>query len=190
MRLGASVHEVNKRELVDALRDRVVWHQRGDLWYPEYSHWWRDPELLAALGPALAHLFEDAEPSVVVGVEAHGMLLGPLAATALEVGFAIVRKGVQPDDAEDPLLRRTTPPDYKNRGLDLSLRSSLLTRHDRALFVDDWVDTGAQGTAVKALVEDAGAVWVGVAAAIDASQSDVRRRLRVRSLLHEGGLTG
>lgn len=116
------------------------------------------------------------------------MLLGPLAATALGVGFAIVRKGDQPDDHEDPLLRRTTPSDYKNRGLDLSVRSSLLARSDRVLLVDDWVDTGAQATAVMSLAHDAGATWLGVAAAIDGSPPDVRQRLTVRSLLHERAL--
>lgn len=179
---------MNSGNFLAAIRAQVVWHQRGDLWYPEYSHWWRDAEVLAAIGGHLAALFADDEPSVVVGVEAHGMLLGPLAATALGVGFAVVRKGVQPDDTADPLLRRTTPPDYKNRGLDLSVRSSLLNRSDRVVFVDDWVDTGAQATAVMSLVEDAGAAWVGVAAAIDGSPPDVRRRLRVRSLLHERAL--
>lgn len=175
-------------DLRAALRAQVVWHQRGDLWYPEYSHWWRSPDILASVGVALADLFRSEEPTVVVGIEAHGMLLGPLAATSLGVGFAVVRKGVQADDREDPLLRRTTPPDYKNRGLDLSVRSSLLTRRDRVLLVDDWVDTGAQATAVMSLTEDAGATWVGVAAAIDGSPPDVRRRLGVRSLLHEGAL--
>lgn len=179
---------MDRAELVSVLRSRAVWHQRGDRWYPEYSHWWRDPEVLSAIGDALGGLFAAEQPSVVVGVEAHGMLLGPLAATALGVGFAVVRKGEQPDDPSDPLLRRTTPPDYKNRGLDLSVRSSLIQRGDRVLFVDDWVDTGAQATAVMALVEDAGAAWVGVAAAIDGSSPDVRRRLTVRSLLHERAL--
>ena len=179
---------MDKRELVGALRDQVVWHERGDLWYPEYSHWWRNAQLLGAIGQALGELFADAEPTVVVGVEAHGMLLGPLAATALGVGFAVVRKGAQPNDIEDPLLRRTTPPDYKNRGLDLSVRSSLVRRQDRVLFVDDWVDTGAQASAVMALVDDSGATWVGVAAAIDGTTPEIRQRLTVRSLLRERGL--
>lgn len=45
------------------------------------------------------------------------MLLGPLAALSLCVGFAVVRKGDQSDDEEDSSHARTTPPDYKNRAL-------------------------------------------------------------------------
>ena len=179
-----------KGTLTAALRGGVVWHQRGELWYPEYSQWWRDAHVLAHVGPALADLFRDQDPTVVVGIEAHGMLLGPLAAVSLDVGFALVRKSSQPNDAEDPLLTRTTPPDYKNRGLRLSVRRSLLRRHDRVVLVDDWVDTGAQASAVQALVADAGATWLGVAAAIDGSSPEVRRRLYVRSLLHERALSG
>jgi adenine phosphoribosyltransferase len=171
------------------LRSAVVWHQRGELWFPEYSHWWRDKSILAGLGPALADLFRDEQPTVVLGIEAHGMLLGPLAALSLGVGFATVRKGDQPDDAQDPLLTRMTPPDYKDRALSLSIRRSLLGREDRVVLVDDWADTGSQASAVMSLVSDAGAMWLGVAAAIDGSAPELRRWLDVRSLVHERALS-
>jgi adenine/guanine phosphoribosyltransferase-like PRPP-binding protein len=49
--------------------------------------------------------------------------------------------------------------------------------------VDDWIETGAQGTAAQKLVHDAGGAWAGVAAVVDASTAAVRRELAVRSLL-------
>jgi adenine phosphoribosyltransferase len=177
-----------RRAFAADLRAAVIWHQRGQLWFPEYSHWWRDKSILAGLGPALADLFRAEQPTVVVGIEAHGMLLGPLAALSLGVGFAIVRKGDQPDDTHDPLLSRTTPPDYKTRALTLSIRRSLVSRQDRVVLVDDWVGTGSQASAVMSLVADAGATWLGVAAAIDGSPPQLRRRLGVRSLVHERAL--
>jgi adenine phosphoribosyltransferase len=170
------------------LRSAVTWHQRGELWFPEYSHWWRDGSILAGIGPALADLFRTERPTVVVGIEAHGILLGPLTALSLEVGFAIVRKGDRPDDPEDRLITRTTPPDYKHRSLSLSVRRSLLRPGDRVVLVDDWIETGSQASAVRSLVEDAGSTWLGVAAAIDGTTPEVRRRLTVRSLLHERAL--
>ena len=94
---------------------------------------------------------------MVTGVEAHGVLLGPRAALSLGVGFTLVRKSPQPNDAEDPLLTRTTPSDYKNRGLNLSVRASPLRWQDRVVLVDDWVHAGAQATAVQAFAADAGA---------------------------------
>ncbi|WP_191840154.1 phosphoribosyltransferase family protein [Catellatospora chokoriensis] len=170
------------------LRSVISWHQRGELWFPEYSHWWRDSSILAGIGPALADLFRAERPTVVVGIEAHGILLGPLAALSLEVGFAIVRKGDQPDDSEDRLIARTTPPDYKHRSLNLSIRRSLLRPEDRVVLVDDWIETGSQASAVRSLVDDAEATWLGVAAAIDGATPEVRRQLTVRSLLHERAL--
>ncbi len=107
----------------------------------------------------------------------------------MDVGFALVRKGEQPDDSDDPLLSRVYAAGlHKDRGLTLSVRRSLLHREDRVLMVDDWIETGAQATAVRALVTDAGADWVGVAVMVDESSPDVRRRLTVRSLLHERAL--
>ena len=177
-----------RRAFADALRSAITWHRRGELWFPEYSHWWRDKSILARLGPALADLFRAEEPTIVLGIEAHGMLLGPLAALSLGVGFATVHKGDQPRDVEDPLLARTTPPDYKHRALRLSIRRSLLSSQDRVVLVDDWVDTGSQASAARLLVTDAGATWLGMAVAIDGSQPEVRRLLGVRSLIHERAL--
>lgn len=177
-----------RRTFADALRAAITWHERGELWFPEYSRWWRDNSILAQMGPALADHFRAEQPTVVLGIEAQGMLLGPLAALSLGVGFASVRKGDQPRDEQDPLLTRTTPPDYKDRALRLSIRRSLLNRQDRVVLVDDWVDTGSQATAVMSLVTDAGATWLGVSAAIDGSAPEVRRLLDVRSLVHQRAL--
>jgi adenine phosphoribosyltransferase len=155
---------------------------------PGKLSWWRRADLIADLGPVLAGMFSDEEPTVVMGIEASGMMLGPLVSLALGVGFAPVRKTTQPDYAGDPLLTRTTPPDHRNRGIALTVRASLIRRQDRVVLVDDWADTGAQATAVRALVADAGATWLGVAAVIDGLPPQARRKLDVRSLLHERAL--
>jgi Cupin domain len=44
------------------------------------------------------------------------------------------------------LLRRSTPPDYAQRDLMLTLRIGMIRRSDRVLMVDDWIETGAQAT--------------------------------------------
>jgi adenine phosphoribosyltransferase len=169
-------------DLAARLRDSFRWTgtDRSDP-----SSWWRDGEVLAEIGPALADLHREAHPTVVLGIEARGFLLGPLVATALGIGFVEVRKDLHPDDAGERLLRRTTPPDYEKRSLTLTIRPGLLRPKDRALLVDDWIETGAQATAVQDLVSDAEARWVGVAVVIDALPSEARRQLEVRSLLRE-----
>lgn len=156
---------------------------------PESSHlvsdvsgWWREPSVLAAIGPALAALFPDEQPTVVVAPALAGVLLGPLVATALGAGFVPAVK----DDGRriaEPTTWARTPPDYRGRTLRLGVRDRHLAPGDRVLVVDDWVATGAQVAALYELVAARGAEAVGVAAVVADCPPEVALRLRVRSLL-------
>lgn len=148
----------------------------------DMSGWWRDPSLLAGLGPALAALFPDAAPTVVVAPEAGGFLLGPLVAQAYGVGFVEANKDGRGRLA-DPVLRCGTAPDYRGRRVTLSIRARLLSPGERVLVVDDWVATGAQLAALRSLIHEAGAEYLGAAVIVDASPRSVAVDLGVRSLL-------
>ena len=80
------------------LRERLLgtFRRRGDRTdvssLADMTGWWRDAEVLAALGPALAGLYRAERPTVVLGPESRGSLLGGLVAAALGVGFVEVRK--------------------------------------------------------------------------------------------------
>jgi len=152
------------------------------------SAWWADASILAELGPALANLYRDESPTIVVGIEARGFVIGPLAALALGVGFGEIRKNVHPDIARERLIRRTAPPDYLDRSITLTLRPNLLQPRDRVLLVDDWIETGASATAVRDIVLDAEASWIGVAVIVDALPSGTRHQLGVRSLVRSVSL--
>lgn len=122
-------------------------------------------------------------------MEARGFLLGPLVAAAIGVGFVEVRKDPSPVSDSDRWLRRTPPPDYRDRQLTLGIRKDLVADGDRVSLVDDWIDTGGQALGARRLVEDTGATWLGVAVVVDALESNmVRRRLGVRSLIHHRDL--
>ena len=74
-----------------ALAEAFRWFDPGahsDHLVSDVSGWWHSPELLASVGPALADLFADAAPTLVVSPEVTGFLVGPLVAVALGVGFA------------------------------------------------------------------------------------------------------
>src|SRR4051812_10697576 len=147
--------------------------------------WWRDPALLRQLGPALAEPFHELRPTVVLGPQSRGMLLGALVAAELDVGLVEVRKGAEPGADSDVWLETTAPPDYRDRHLSLAFRRRLVSSGDRVLVVDDWIDTGGQVLGVRKLVEMAGASWLGVSVVVDAlHEPRLRRELGVRSLLH------
>lgn len=151
------------------------------------SGWWREASLLASLGPALVGRFPDTAPTVVVAPETGGFLLGPLVAQALGTGFVAAYKDGR-GRVGDRMLRQTAPADYRGRTVELSIRAGSLSPTDRVLVVDDWTATGAQLRALRALVGDAGAEYVGAAVIVDGCQPSVAAELGVRSLLHRQDL--
>ncbi len=113
------------------------------------------------------------------------MLLGPLVAHHLGIGFIEVRKEAERASHTDRCDTRSTPPDYLDRTLELAVRRSPLRSTDRILFVDDWAATGGQASATMAIVADAGATWLGAAVIVDGPQNAAdRRRLNLKGLLH------
>lgn len=180
-------------ELRDQLR--ASFHWIGDRTDPDYradvTGWWRDPQIVKQIGVALAGLFADEQPTVVLGTQSRGSLLGILAAHRLGFGFAEVRKDPGPAADSDAWWEISTVPDYLDRHLRLGLRRSLLKSGDSVLFVDDWVDTGAQARACRSLVEMSGAGWCGAAVIVDGLQEPgLRRALRIRTLLNIRDLQG
>jgi len=124
---------------------------------------------------------------VIAGTQSRGMLLGGAVAVELGVGFAEIRKDTKAQAKADgpglDLLRRSTPPDYAERDLILTLRRGVVRPRDRVLLVDDWIVTGAQARTARTLVEDAEASWLGVAAIVDDADAHTRRDLNLRALL-------
>jgi adenine phosphoribosyltransferase len=139
--------------------------------------WWRDPEVLGGVGELLAHPFQEAKVTVVVGPPASGYLLGPLVARHLGVGFGIVRKDPSSAVDSDPWFTATTAPDYQDRHVKLGIRQGILRQ------------AGSQLLAIKKIVEAAGASWVGSSVAIDLlTDSAARRRLGLHSIFNRRDL--
>jgi adenine phosphoribosyltransferase len=166
------------------LRKAFTWRGDGGDQYADVTGWWRDADLLRLLGPALAQLFPEATPTVVLGPDSRGSLVGPLVALHLGVGFVEVRKNRTPAGDSDQWIRRTTPPDHHDRHLELGFRRGLIRSSDHVLVVDDWIDTGSQARTVRAMVDSVGANWAGFGCIVDAlDDSRLRRELRLHSLL-------
>lgn len=164
--------------------DPPVWPDQAT-YFADDSSWWRHPDILLELGPALAALLPDAAPTVVLGTESRGSLLGPLVATYLRIGFVEVRKAPERASDDDKWWTQRTAPDYRDRHLDLAVRRSVLRASDRVLFVDDWAATGGQALACQQLVRGAQASWVGAVVVVDGLESSATRRgLNLRGLLH------
>jgi adenine phosphoribosyltransferase len=76
-----------------------------------------------------------------------------------------------------------------DRNLALGLRRDLLPSTARALFVDDWIDTGGQAVAARKLVDAAAATWCGASVIVDALEDPrLRRDLDVKCLFRVNDL--
>jgi adenine phosphoribosyltransferase len=174
-------------DLRDRLRSTFRWTDPGpnsQVLVSDRSGWWRDPGILDDLGPALAGLFPDAAPTVVVAPEVTGFLVGPLTARALGVGFVeAYRAGARRPIAE-AMTWADVPADHRGDRQRLGIRSRLLSASDRVLVVDDWAATGAQSAALWALIKTLGATPVGTAVIVNECPSDPN----IRGLLTGGDL--
>ncbi|MFK3982676.1 phosphoribosyltransferase family protein [Micromonospora sp. NPDC050397] len=173
-------------ELRKRLTERFRWTDPGPAsthLVSDMSGWWRDPDILAEIGPALADLFQPVRPTVVIAPEVTGLMIGPLVATVLGVGFLPAYKNTGDRRIAEPTTWATTSTDYRGRRLALGVRDRHLGPSDRVLVVDDWVATGAQLRALYQVVEARGGTVVGTAAIVADCPPEVARELRVRSLL-------
>ncbi|GAA0272791.1 phosphoribosyltransferase family protein [Cryptosporangium japonicum] len=172
------------------LLENFRWIDPGD-WcdhlLTDRSGWWRDPVILDRLGPALAEL-SPVLPTVIVAPATSGFLLGPLVARAIGVGFVEAYRDLSGAELADDLITRTGGPGHDGRPVVLGVRARHLGPDDAVLVVDDWVETGAQLSALAEIVAAAGARYLGAAVIVDGAQPEVRERLRIRGLVREGEL--
>ncbi|MER7168291.1 phosphoribosyltransferase family protein [Micromonospora sp. NPDC000207] len=174
-------------DLVARLVDGFRWVDPGPTsthLVSDVSGWWRDPQILSALGPALVAPFRTARPTVVVAPAVTGLIVGPLAATALGVGFTPAHKRDDTRARPGRVTWATGPPDFRGRRVELGIRDDHLHPGDRVLVVDDWVATGAQLRAVAEICAARRATVVGTAAVVADAPDD----LQVTALLHPSDL--
>jgi adenine phosphoribosyltransferase len=154
--------------------------------HADFADSFRDPDLLQAVGPALAQPFAAEGVTAVVGLEARGFVLGALAARHLGVGLVLARKpgAIHPDSHR---LLATTP-DWRGRHIEFLISRQALRPGDRLLLVDDWIETGSQARTVAALAADNGVRLVGVSVLVDDTSDEVRDQLNVVGLVRSSEL--
>jgi adenine phosphoribosyltransferase len=172
-------------ELKDDLRSAFRWRgDRESSYGADQTGWWADPSVLRRLGPALAGLLRQTSPTIVLGPQSRGALLGALVAAHLGIGLVELRKQPVPFADSDRWYITHTPPDYCDRNLRLGARKDHLNAGHRVLLVDDWIETGGQAIGARTIVDQAGATWCGAAVIVDGLRdSRLRRDLDVHSLL-------
>ncbi|HZN71380.1 MAG TPA: phosphoribosyltransferase family protein [Micromonosporaceae bacterium] len=180
--MGSHADELRVR-LLEAFR----WADVGTNQVSDLSGWWRDRSLLAEMGPTLAELFPGVTPTVILGPEASGFLVGPLVAWELGAGFVEAYRDGDRMIA-DETLARTAPVDDRGRSVTLHVRTRHLGPDDQVLVVDDWAESGAQLAALRDIVREAGATYLGAAVIVNGCDPGTREELTVRGLLERAEL--
>lgn len=161
----------------DALLSRFRWVDgHADVW-----RWFDDAQTIRAIATALVDPFRGSATKVA-GIESRGFILGTAAALDLGVGFVPIRKrgGIFPG----PNAVMETSPDYRSGRQALRLQRAALAPGDRVLLVDDWIETGSQAAGARALIEECGATFLGVAAIVDQLPADRHNQLvRIHALV-------
>lgn len=175
------------RQLRTRMAELFEWKtspETGQEYFNLYA-WWREPDVVSGIGELLAEPFRESSPTVVAGPSASGYLTGVLTAVSLGVGFCPVRKDPAQYFDSDPWVKVVSPPDYKDRHLELGLPKGLIRSGDRVLAVDDLIDTGGQLLALQKLVDHIGATWIGASVLVDnLKENHPRRQLNLKSVFH------
>ena len=149
--------------------------------HADFSIVLRDAELVASLGCALADPFRDKEVTGVIGIEARGFVVATLVARELGVGLILARKpgSIHPGAA----ARKATTPDWRGQHVELRVARDAITRSDRLVLADDWIETGSQARTVASLIESLGGALIGVTVVVDDTTEAVRDELQVVGLV-------
>lgn len=121
---------------------------------------------------AIADHYRDSHITKVVGAEARGFIIGAPVAVALGAGFVPARKAGK-------LPRETVSQSYElEYSTDtLEIHRDAFAPGDRVLILDDLIATGGTIHAVKQMVDELGAEFVGYACVLELAFLNPRKKL-------------
>lgn len=123
------------------------------------------PAVFQKLIKELAAPYRNQRIKYVVAPEALGFLYASALAYELKAGVIVIRKGGKLPTKRS-LVTRVSFRDYSKTKKTLEMNNFILKPGDRALLVDDWIETGAQMKAMIKLVTAKGAKVIGIAALV------------------------
>jgi len=153
------------RTVPDFPRDGINFYDLAPVW-----------ESSSAMSRCVLGLVEPFEAvDRVVGIEARGFIFGVAVAQRLGVGFVAARK---PGKVPPPFRNVAYELEYGAESLQVGAES--FDPNDRVLIVDDVVATGGTACAGIQLVQDSGAEVIGVAAVIEITGLNGRKKIEDR----------
>jgi xanthine phosphoribosyltransferase len=117
-----------------------------------------EPELMGAMGAALAERLMRFRPNLLLTAEASG--IAPALAVALATGLPMVYAKKYSPEVEFPALSRVVPSPTKGGSARLVIAQRYLPAGSRVALVDDFLANGRTALALAEIVSEAGAQMV------------------------------
>ena len=124
-----------------------------------------DPRLMQEVGREFARRFAGYGVTKVVTIESSGIAPAAMTALSLGVDMVILKKSVSSILCED-ILQTEVFSFTKQKTYQLTLKRRFLAPEDRVLVIDDFLANGEAAFGAIRLLEQAGALVVGVGAVI------------------------
>ena len=124
-----------------------------------------DPRLMQEVGREFARRFAGDGATKVVTIESSGIAPAAMTALSLGVDMVILKKSVSSILCED-ILQTEVFSFTKQKTYQLTLKRRFLAPEDRVLVIDDFLANGEAAFGAIRLLEQAGALVVGVGAVI------------------------
>ncbi len=145
-----------------------------------------DPILMKAIASEFVQRFDDLKINKIVTIEASGIAPAIMVGLELELPVVFVKKA-QPKTMSD-MLSTQVYSFTKDRTYDVCVSNKFLNENDRVLFIDDFLANGNAALGVKNLIDQSGAMLMGMGFIIEKSFQEGRDRLldqgiRVESLV-------
>lgn len=148
---------------------------------------YQDMECMNSVIAYLAEPFRNKVDAIASPATA-GYILGSMLARELRVAFIPILKGGSADDEGVEDYIRSSYLDHRNAVRSMMIRKDALSKGERILLVDNWIETAATITTCLTLLDEAETEVVGMAA-FGIDYNDATAKLietgKVRALVHE-----
>jgi adenine phosphoribosyltransferase len=134
----------------------------GDSSRRDFRPVYANPDAMAAVIDALSEPYR-GKADLVAAPESLGFILGSAIARELGVGFVAIRSGSHEKLLPESMLSASYI-DHRDMPRSLAVSRALIPRQSRVLLVDDFVETAATMQACVAIMEEADAKVIGIAA--------------------------
>ena len=140
-----------------------------------------DTEFLKEIGDEIARLFEKEEITKIMTIESSGIAIA--AAAGMSMGLPVIfAKKHKASNVDGEILSTKIHSFTHGNDYEAVVSRDYLTEGDRVLLVDDFLANGAALEGLISIAEQAKAVVVGAAIAIEKGFQDGGKRIRARGI--------